>query len=121
MQNQLSKNVSLCDVFYQCKTCNNSKCERRKVKQVIRETRSKYTCVGSSEKIIGTDIRQIHRAVIKLNDNQKTEIMKYFKDIDRLFTMFMDANIIPQVAVEIKLSNDAQLCIPNKRSRSTYI
>ena len=59
-------------------------------KSVVREFNRKYFCVGNQTNRGGVGIRRFHKALLGCPQHISSRIMKYFKNIEHLFCMFMD-------------------------------
>ncbi len=95
LQTKCDDSVTLCHAFDKVeKRVKLSQSRGTLSKSVIHECDHKYICVGNQTNRGGIGIRKFHKALFGCPQHISSRIMRYFKGVEHLFTMFMDTEEI---------------------------
>jgi hypothetical protein len=112
MQRDKRDAISLCDALDEVEIKVKTSQERGISKSVIREPNNKYICVGNQTNRGGVGIRRYHRAILDSKKHVSDRIMRYFRAVEHLFSMFMDTEEIRIVHDAIELMKAETFAIP---------
>ncbi len=80
---------------------------------IIRELNHKYICVDNQTNRAGVGIKRYHKALLDCSHHVSSMIVQYFKPINHLFSMFMDAEEIRIINDAIDLIQSETFLVPN--------
>jgi len=116
--NNIKTSISLCTALDAVEDSMRSSQERGGAKNVIREKKRKYSCVGTQSCRATTGIRGIHYALSKTDPIHQERILKYFRGIEHLFEMYVDTDQIRLIHEAIKLVDAKTFTIPSRQVHS---
>ena len=113
--NNLKNSISLCTALDAVEDSMRSSQERGGAKNVIRDKKRKYSCVGTQSCRASTGIRQIHYALSKTDPIHQERILKYFSGVEHLFEMYIDTDQIRLIREAITLVDAKTFTIPSRK------
>ena len=120
MQKKADDSITLCNAFDEVeKKVKATQARGSRTQSIVREdTQHKYICVGNQTNRGGVGIRRYHRALLECPRHIQSRVMRYFKTVEHLFTMFMDTEEIRIIHDAIELMQSETFTIPQNFASS---
>ncbi len=120
LQTKTDDSVTLCHAFDKVeKRVKLSQPHSTLSKSVIHEPDHKYICVGNQTNRGAVGIRRLHKALLGCLQHISSRIMRYFKGVEHLFTMFMDTEEIRIIHDAIEVMQLETFSMPNLSKKAS--
>ena len=112
--------ITLCSAFDELERRVKLSQQRGSCSQsVVRDRSHKYVCVGNQTNRGGVGIRPFHKALLGCPHHLSSRIMRYFKSVEHIFSMFIDTDKIRIIKDAIDLMQSETFSMPNLSQKAS--